>query len=885
MHPVRFVLMTAVSCLIIGPQAQAQTEPAVVLQITAVDHYTRDPLENAGVSVSYRGTRVDSAATDMLGQVVFTVQPTTAIQEPPTPASFGVSQNYPNPFTGITSIDLDIPEEQSVHLALYSPMGQQIAMQQRLLPEGYHTLTLNMDHLSTGIYFLRVSGHESHTVKLLNHGMGSRQPDDVMTLHPGLPGNGTPPDREAAGAYVITAARERYESTVITTPVTQDLALEVPLKRLNEAVFIVEDEDALPLQYALGVTGEGAAYSITTPDTLVLYSGLYSVRGIDAGSSIDTRLEIASRDTTVRLTAYSNGAGFRVKPYLQNPTQEGMRFTWFTASNQPGELSIRGPGIQGQTVYVSEPVYQPALEYTDRERNQSITGLVPGSWLLAERNYKHTIEVDGLQAGREYEYTVRQSGAVFQERFATAPSRQQWDHVRFVALADSETEPLGRVRRREWPPGALAENSLPRPEASVDGMWDRQFGTILHKQVRTLRYMLTESKGYIHNLRIIENRDPHFVVMPGDLVQGGGYQPAWDEFWRQNAGELNTVLSRRPLIPALGNWEMFAALNDGYGTPQDRTPVVRSRAKYKTYFDSPPNDTEAHQDNYHRIDYGPVTVLTLDSTNGEPDDRRANYNLADRATGREYRGPGTDTQENVTRAEYEAAGGTDLSDFNPGSIQWNWVEEQLADARRQGQIVFVQFHHAPFSSGEHGLPMYHELSSGQGGTPMRQYHPLFKEYDVVAVLCGHSEMFERSFVDKSGGGRGVHYYDVGVAGDGLRGEMVDGRRLDDPLLKYNPYSQWTADQHEPERWIDVDGTIQLVEGGKHYGHLEVNVERLPAGTPEEGYEDAYARVTMTPVYSFPVFDAQYELVRTERRVYNDEVILYVDSQGRVIYAP
>ncbi len=95
--------------------------------------------------------------------------------------------------------------------------------------------------------------------------------------------------------------------------------------------------------------------------------------------------------------------------------------------------------------------------------------------------------------------------------------------------------------------------------------------------------------------------------------------------------------------------------------------------------------------------------------------------------------------------------------------------------------------------------------------------------------------------------------------------------MDDPLLEYNPYSEWTADQDEPEHWELVDGALQLVEGGKHYGHLEVDVERLRDG----------ARVTMVPVYVFPVLDADYNLERTERREYGDELVLELDTDGQV----
>ena len=108
---------------------------------------------------------------------------------------------------------------------------------------------------------------------------------------------------------------------------------------------------------------------------------------------------------------------------------------------------------------------------------------------------------------------------------------------------------------------------------------------------------------------------------------------------------------------------------------------------------------------------------------------------------------------------------------------------------------------------------------------------------------------------------------MGVAGDGMRGQRTDE---EGNLLGYNPFSQWTADQSEPELWQEVDGVLQNVAGGKHYGHLEVNLENL-------GEEDG-TRITFTPVYSFPVLDANYDLVDTERRVYGDEIVIDVAAR-------
>ncbi|MEM9151065.1 MAG: fibronectin type III domain-containing protein [Cyanobacteria bacterium P01_F01_bin.3] len=556
----------------------------------------------------------------------------------------------------------------------------------------------------------------------------------------------------------------------------------------------------------------------------------------------------------------------RVNPYLQQPSSDGMYITWFTEENIPGELSITGPGLDSPLTFTTTPTFESSLSYTNAELNQEIDGLEQGSWLLGDENYKHTVDLSGLSPDSTYEYSVTVGETTFESSFDTAPTAEDWDAIRFVVFSDSETEPRGRVNRRDWQQGALEEGSLERPNTE-DSPWAETIGVSGDR----LDYPLTENIGYSNNLEIINSRNPDFLVMPGDLIQGGGYQPAWDEFFRHNAGEFDSGLSEYALLPALGNWENFGALNGGYGIDEDgRYGPLFGREKYHTYFDAPSNDTPEHQDNYYRTDYGPVTILTLDSSNGEPDDSRDNYGgegQPPQISGREFTGPGTDTQENITREQYEAEGGTDLADFNPGSPQWNWVIEQLKSAQAEGQHVFVQFHHAPYSSGTHSLPMNHEDSSGQGGTPMRQYQPLFEEYGVVAVFSGHSEMFERSFVDEDNDGEGVYYYDVGVAGDGMRGQRTDE---EGNLLGYNPFSQWTADQSEPELWQEVDGVLQNVAGGKHYGHLEVNLENL-------GEEDG-TRITFTPVYSFPVLDANYDLVDTERRVYGDEIVIDVAAR-------
>ncbi len=556
---------------------------------------------------------------------------------------------------------------------------------------------------------------------------------------------------------------------------------------------------------------------------------------------------------------------FRIFPYLQVYETGKVQLTWFSDSPLASRIIIKNSsGIElVSKEVIGEEV--PEIYYTIQEKNQNITGLPQGSWIKGDKSYRYRIQAD-LPAGISVEYTVTLGGNTFTSSFKTPASKSNWDKIRFIALADSETEPRGRVTNRAWYPGA----PFIRPFA-IPQLWKDKFGTTVEQGYELPNYLLSEKVGYAENLKIINSRNPDFMIMPGDLVQGGAYQPGWDEFFRHNAGEFDKGLSKYPIIPAIGNWEDFGAVNGGYGTNErgEFLPIV-GRSRFYAYFQTPTTDPlQKHRQSYYRVDYGPVTILTLDSSNGTPDQQASDFDGTTKLTGTQFTVPGTDTQENFTQAQYAGYGGTDLSGFGPGTDQYIWLEENLKTASASGQLIFVQYHHIAFSSGEHGVPLNHELSIGQVGTPMRVLNPLLEKYGVIAVLSGHDELFERSFVDEDGDGKGVHYYDVGVAGDGMRGEKRDWLKTPLQTFNYNQYRKWTADQNSVENWNTSGAVPVLIDGGKHYGHLEVNLEKITEG------DQQFAKIRFTPVYSFPVLDINYNLQKVERRVYADEVELKV----------
>src|SRR5690554_161433 len=519
---------------------------------------------------------------------------------------------------------------------------------------------------------------------------------------------------------------------------------------------------------------------------------------------------------------------YYVLPYIQNPEPTAMTVTWFSDSDKPGKLSIDGIGEYSSDPELAEALTYGAseVEYIHGEKNYSEIHSYVDAGEAPAPSYKHSIRVTQLTPSTDYQYSVEQPGAnTFTSAFKTAPMTGSREAVRFITMSDMETEPESTQKTVRWTANALA----------IGG---EKLGT--DPETYTQQYPVDQTDGYKANLEYAEGRSPDFWVIAGDLVEKGGRQLDWDEFWRHSAGEWGTLASTTPIFPTLGNHENYWHPEaPGYNAQAS----MLSYDKWNTYWDLPSNyaTDERYEKRYYRADYGPVTLITLDSSNGNDDDPSQDTNLM--INGTESRVP----------------------DFNPGSEQWNWAVRELADAQAQGQIIFVQFHHTAFGTGVHSLPSGSAgIASGednQSGVPMRVYKDLFERYGVTAVLSGHDELLEYVRIN------GVHYWDVGFAGDGLRGPGYP------PTTTYVPFDQlpaeaqethWSAHGDVAEMW---NGS-QLIDGGKHYGFLEVDVR--PTG--DYGYE-----VIMTPRYVFPVTDENGNPTGDfDQRQYNKVVRVLVD---------
>jgi len=495
--------------------------------------------------------------------------------------------------------------------------------------------------------------------------------------------------------------------------------------------------------------------------------------------------------TAVVTPCMAEESSWIVQPYLQNPAKDAMTICWISTSEKPGKVYLKN---SPDRMWSCEVTKTPEIDFSDLERSQ-----LPADHNLAPR-FLHRVRVTGLEPNTTYEYCAKMESQVYCAQFSTAPDADQG--VRFIIYSDSETEPESTGKPVEWPAFGSKEGRL---------------------------YVVDQTEGYRQNLAIIQQREPDFIAIAGDLVEKGGRQQDWDEFWKHNAGSLGSVASTIPLLPAIGNHENYAGSEGAYSVAGAR----RSISKFQAYFETPDNGTDhpKWRDRFYRFDYGPVSLITIDSSDGSPH--------------------GTSSDSNyLLQGEHDSG---DAPDFNPGSAQYHWLEQQLAQAAQQSKFVFVQFHHVPYSVGVHGLPAGEGAGlDTQSGQPLRVLTPLFEKYQVAAVFCGHDEIYEHSIVN------GIHFFDVGIGGDGLRGPATgDDGSMGIPST--NPHQVFLAHLNATEVW---EGK-RLIEGGKHYGHLEVNVSSDQSGWKAE----------CIPVIAFPLMDENGKVQGFERRVYADTCVI------------
>jgi hypothetical protein len=112
------------------------------------------------------GGSLDSTAIP--GLITIQVDPcsVTNIGNLETPASYSLSQNFPNPFNPVTKISFALPKSGLVTMKVYDILGKEVAtLVNEIKNAGSYTVDFNGSSLSSGMYFYKISVDGFNDVK------------------------------------------------------------------------------------------------------------------------------------------------------------------------------------------------------------------------------------------------------------------------------------------------------------------------------------------------------------------------------------------------------------------------------------------------------------------------------------------------------------------------------------------------------------------------------------------------------------------------------------------------------------------------------------------------------------------------------------------------
>ncbi len=268
-----------------------------------------------------------------------------------------------------------------------------------------------------------------------------------------------------------------------------------------------------------------------------------------------------------------------------------------------------------------------------------------------------------------------------------------------------------------------------------------------------------------HAVDVVERFKPLFHLLNGDLCyanQNPMSQPAvWADFGRN----VQRSAAYRPWMPCPGNHE----IEFGNG--------AQGLDSYLTRYSLPDNGTKFPGRWYH-FKIGSVMFISL-----------AADDVIYQDSGAFVAGPEPLTPVPSTGHAPIAPGTSVYVHGYSGGEQTRWLEATLSAARRDLSIdwIIAQMHQDALSSSLHG--------NGSDKGIRQSWLPLFDQYGVDLVLCGHDHDYERSWPV-----RGCNHH---VGRDAATGAPVDTCQPQ-PVVTAEPASG---------RFDTRGGTIHLILGG------------------------------------------------------------------------
>jgi uncharacterized protein (TIGR02145 family) len=406
-----------------------------LIEIHVHDNYTEQSIDSALVTVLLNGDLINSAYTDINGTASISI-PVTNVKVPgELPSSFILSHNYPNPFSDDTNVNIEIPEAMTINAAVYNILGQRVAFEQLLVSAGRHRLNISLSHLPMGIYFLRIEGNESQTVKLLKLGGKIPPSGPVFSISQMEFAENVSLGKVTEDEFTLRISKYRYNLFETSISIPGDGEITIPLERNNYIEFFVVNVENHHISRELEIIAENYETTITTPDTLILKSGMYYITD---HASIDSTIEIPSIDMTIVLALDTYSISGTVTE--DNSGLEGVTitatggYTQTVITNSNGQYLITGiphgatvtitPSLEG---FEFNPLYKTLENIThdttglnfvkkvtetvsDIDGNVYQIAKIGDQWWMAE-NLRTTRYANGMLISGVYAYEDEDSNA------------------------------------------------------------------------------------------------------------------------------------------------------------------------------------------------------------------------------------------------------------------------------------------------------------------------------------------------------------------------------------------------------------------------------------------------------------------------------------------
>jgi hypothetical protein len=506
-----------------------------------------------------------------------------------------------------------------------------------------------------------------------------------------------------------------------------------------------------------------------------------------------TLVAVLTLALTAVVLASDEGPGPRLltDPFLQLPTEDGVHVVWFTEFVGQRHFVTVGEGATRTVAAETTKMSRLAEDAASRVGEQTENGQVYQAWTPRDV-WRHEAVVTGLAQGERVPYfvtSVDDDGVEVSSRgFTLAPLPAPGQPLRILLTSDHQLMPMTptNLQKVEETIGRvdavfLAGDLQNIPDRASEWFDDNR-GRAFFPGLQGNANMVLERSRVVDGVTIATTA----TYRGGEIIQHAPLFPVIGN--HETMGRfipsrgLNPMYNDpRPRAVAEAMYEANAALFNPTGDPQVREDWIRDNSfntiTYEELFTLPDDGPEGEQ--YYALQFGDVYLIGLHGTRiwRTP------------SLGAGARGKYREAEEYLTIPEQWGWGEFIFGDIRAGSLQHDWLQEQLAsEAFQNARYKIAMVHHPMRGLGDNSVPVFADpvqiIDRDEAGriTAVRYEYPidadifindvepLLAEAGVQIVHSGHSHVWYRTLAPN-----GMIYLESSNVGNSY-GCYVDGFR-------------------------------------------------------------------------------------------------------------